>query len=102
VVLKFEFLVSRGHAVPAGCPTSARQHDFSTVVIAAGYNSVVEKRVRKFNSFEEADKANASEDMKMTPEQRVNLVLELRNRRHPDAAQQRLARVYRIIKLKQG
>ena len=69
---------------------------------AKGYNSVVEKRVRIFDSFEKADKANAREDMEMTPQQRVNIVLELRNRRHPDAAQQRLARVYRVVKLKQG
>lgn len=45
-----------------------------------------EKRVRAFNSFEDADKADARGDAAMSPEERLNVVIELRDRRHPDAA----------------
>jgi hypothetical protein len=40
--------------------------------------------------------------MAMTPAERVRLVIELRDRRHPDAAKQGLARVCRIIKREQS
>lgn len=62
------------------------------------YNHSVEKWVRKFNSFEEAEQAEVRDDMGMTPEQRLEIVIELMNRGLPDGAQQRLARVFRIIK----
>jgi hypothetical protein len=58
----------------------------------------VEKKVRIFSSFKEADEANARDDMAMSPEERVKLVIELRDLRHPDAAQQGLARVCRVVK----
>jgi hypothetical protein len=62
------------------------------------YNVAVEKKVRIFSSFKEADEANARDDMAMSPEERVKLVIELRDLRHPDAAQQGLARVCRVVK----
>ncbi|SPE31522.1 hypothetical protein SBA3_180012 [Candidatus Sulfopaludibacter sp. SbA3] len=68
----------------------------------ADYNMNVEKKVRIFASFEEADKADAREDAAMSPEERLRILLELRDRRHPDAAEQRLARVYRVVKLERS
>jgi len=61
----------------------------------------VEKKVRIFSSFKDADDADAREHMAMTPEERIRLVIELRDRRHPDAAKQGLARVCRVIKREQ-
>lgn len=62
----------------------------------------MEKVVRVFHSFSEADAADAAEDRSMTPEQRVAMVFELRERLYPDAAQQGFARVYRVIELEQS
>jgi hypothetical protein len=66
------------------------------------YNGVVEKVVRKFTSFEEADRADAEWDASLTPEQRIQIVLDLREQRHPNAASEGFARVYRIIQLEQS
>lgn len=63
---------------------------------------IVEKRVRVFASFEEADAAEASRDAAMSPEERLNALMELRESRHPDAAEQRLARVYRVVELERS
>jgi hypothetical protein len=38
----------------------------------------------------------------MLPSERIQAVIELRNRLYPDAAQQRLARVCRITQLEQS
>jgi hypothetical protein len=59
------------------------------------------KIIRVFDSFEEeeADAADAKEDLDMTPERRVAMVFELRDRLYPDAAEQGLARVCRVIEL---
>jgi hypothetical protein len=62
----------------------------------------VKRTVRVFSSFQEADEANARADAALTPEERIQIVIELRDRRHPDAAQQGLARVCRIIQREQG
>jgi hypothetical protein len=56
----------------------------------------MEKVIRKFASFQEAEAAEIEEDLAMTPEQRVAMVLELQARIYPNAAQQGFARVYRI------
>ena len=58
----------------------------------------MEKVVRKFNSFEEADAAEHETYMRMTPDERMRIVLQLREQTYPDAIKQRLARVYRIVK----
>ena len=63
------------------------------------YDKGMEKVVRIFNAFDAADAADAEEDRNMTPERRVAMVLELRERLYPDAAQQGLARVCRVIEL---
>ncbi|HUP04925.1 MAG TPA: hypothetical protein VMU19_13105 [Bryobacteraceae bacterium] len=62
----------------------------------------MEKIARVFASFKDADEADAREDAAMSPEERLRITIELRDRRHPDAAQQRLARVYRITELERG
>ncbi|HVZ17840.1 MAG TPA: hypothetical protein VG897_12025 [Terriglobales bacterium] len=60
------------------------------------------KQVRVYYSHEEADLADAARDKALTPEERINVTIELRNQRHPDAAHQRLARVYRVTKLERS
>jgi hypothetical protein len=62
----------------------------------------VEKRVRIFSSFQDADEADARADAAMSSQERLNLLIELRDRRHPDAAEQRLARVSRVVKLERS
>jgi hypothetical protein len=62
----------------------------------------MEKVIRVFHSFSEADAADAEEDRSLTPEQRVAMVFELRERLYPDAAQQGFARVYRVIEREQS
>jgi hypothetical protein len=56
----------------------------------------MERVVRSFGSFEEADAADIEEDLAMTPEQRVAIVFELQARIYPNADQQGFARVCRI------
>jgi len=62
----------------------------------------MEKVVRIFHSFEEAEAAEIEEDRAMTPEERVAMVFELQARLYPDAAQQRFARVYRVTERQPG
>lgn len=62
----------------------------------------MEKTVRVFSSFAEHDAATARADMNMTPAERIQLVIELRDRQHPDASKQGLARVCRVIELKRS
>jgi len=57
----------------------------------------VEKTVRIFSNLRDADEAIAREDMAMSPDERIKLVIELRDRRHPDAAKQGLARVVGLL-----
>ena len=63
---------------------------------------IVEKRARVFASFEDADAADANEDAAMSSAERLNIAIELRDRRHPDAAEQRLARVSRVVELERS
>jgi hypothetical protein len=56
----------------------------------------MEKAVRTFTSFGEADAADVEEDLRLSPERRIAILLELQEWVYPDAAQQRFARVYRI------
>lgn len=62
----------------------------------------VEKVVRVLHGFEEADQANAQEMAAMTPAQRIQIVIELRDRRHPNASTEGFTRVYRVIKRQRG
>lgn len=52
------------------------------------YNVRVEKTVRIFTSLKDADEADVRSDMKMSPEERIRIVIELRDHRHSDAAEQ--------------
>jgi hypothetical protein len=65
-------------------------------------NAAVDKVVWVFRGFEEADRANAREMAAMTPAQRIQIVIELRDRRHPNASTEGFARVYRVIKRERG
>jgi hypothetical protein len=60
----------------------------------------MEKVLRIFDSFEEADAVDA--DLRLSPEQRVDMLIELQERMYPDAAQQGFARVYRITQLERS
>jgi hypothetical protein len=62
----------------------------------------VEKVVRIFNSFEEADVADAVSRARMSPQERVDIFCELRERANPDAFKQGFARVCRVLKLEQS
>ena len=62
----------------------------------------MEKTVRIFTNFREAEAADIAEDVRMTPEQRISIVLDLQKRIYPDAAQQGFARVCRITQLQRG
>ncbi len=62
----------------------------------------MEKTIRIFNSFEEADSADDLERASMTPEQRVEIFFELRERFHHDAFAQGFARVCRVLELEQS
>jgi hypothetical protein len=62
----------------------------------------MEKVLRYIRGFEAAEEADIQEDLAMTAEQRISIVLELQARLYPDANQQGLARVYRIAQRQQG
>jgi len=62
----------------------------------------VEKEVRVFASFADADNADARYDAALSAEERLKILIELRDRRHPDAAEQRLARVSRVVELERS
>jgi len=62
----------------------------------------MEKVVRIFRSHAEADAADALYDAQLSPEERIRIAIELRDRRHPDAAQQGLERVCRVVKLERS
>ena len=62
----------------------------------------MEKEVRVFDSFEEADTADAICRSQMSPQQRADIFFELRERAHPDAFKQGFARVYRVLELERS
>lgn len=59
----------------------------------------VEKVVRKFRSFKEAEEADREFYRSLTGEQRVDILLKLVRQTHGDEPLQGLKRVYRIVKL---
>lgn len=66
------------------------------------YNAGVEKVVRLFESHAEAEEADARFYAELTPQERIEIVIQLRDQRHPHASQQGLARVYRIVEFERG
>ena len=65
------------------------------------YNTDVESQAKRFSSHEDAKKAEREYYRRLTPAQRLEILLELidRHRDKSDASSQRLERVYRIVKL---
>lgn len=61
----------------------------------------MEKVVRIFQSFEKADEANDEERHSMIPEERVEVFFQIQQRTFRNAADERLARVYRVLTLEQ-
>jgi hypothetical protein len=59
----------------------------------------MEKAVKIFHSFEEADQAEHAALARLTPEERIEIVTRLREQRHPDADKQGFVRVYRVTQL---
>jgi hypothetical protein len=59
----------------------------------------VEKVICVFDSFEAADAADVLSRAQMTPQQRIRIFFELRERAHPDAIKQGFARVCRVLEL---
>jgi hypothetical protein len=57
---------------------------------------------RKFSSFAESDRADREYYRSLTPEQRLNILLELVARAQADETEQGFARVYRVVKLHQS
>ncbi len=57
--------------------------------------------VRKFSSFAEAEAAEIEDDRNMTPQFRVEIWMELRNRFNRNAFEQPFERVCRIVKREQ-
>jgi hypothetical protein len=62
----------------------------------------MEKVIRIFDSFEEADAEDALSRAKMSPQERVDIFFELRERAHPEAFKQGIARVCRVLELEQS
>jgi hypothetical protein len=61
------------------------------------YTGPMEKCVRKFSSHAEAEAADRDYYLSLTPEQRMDMLLELVARLQGDAPK-RLERVYRVVK----
>lgn len=60
----------------------------------------MEKIIRTFKSFEEADAADAAYYRSLTPAERLDILLELvKQGRSCDESEFRLERVYRIVEL---
>ena len=62
----------------------------------------MEKVAFVFNSFAEADAADAQARRDVTPEQRVDIFLAIQQRGAADAAEPRLTRVCRVLELAQS
>ena len=62
----------------------------------------MEKGVRIFKSFEEADVANVIDRNRMSPQERVDIFFAIRERANSDASEQGLARVCRVLKLERS
>ncbi len=63
----------------------------------------MERVVRVFQSHEEAEAADRAYYRSLTPQQRLEILLELIARARPqDESAERLERVYRIVELPQG
>ncbi len=64
----------------------------------------MERRVRRYSSFEEEEKATREYYLSLTPQERLDILLELieQSRDPNDEASQGFERVYRITQLSPG
>jgi hypothetical protein len=62
----------------------------------------MEKVIRIFDSFEEADAEDALSRAGMSPQERGDIFFELRERAHPDAFERGIARVCRVLEREQS
>jgi hypothetical protein len=64
----------------------------------------MQKVIAKFRTFQEADKATREYYRRLTPEQRLEILFQVRAMAHKEAhaSPEGMARVYRIVKLKRG
>jgi len=62
----------------------------------------MQKVARVFSSFAESEKADLAYYRSLRPDQRMEILFELIARAQPDETEQRLERVYRIVKLAQS
>jgi len=62
----------------------------------------MQKTLRVFSTFEAAETADAASDVDFSPAERLQIVIDLRDQRHPNAASEGFARVCRVVKLEQG
>jgi hypothetical protein len=70
--------------------------------LPADYDCAVEKIVDKFKSHAAAEEADDEYYRSLTPQQRLDLLLELVSQATSHEAQQGFARVYRITQLHRG
>ena len=61
----------------------------------------IDRTVRIFDSFEEADTADALSRSQMSPQERVDIFFAIQERAFPDASKQGFARVCRVLELEQ-
>ncbi len=64
----------------------------------------MERRVKRYSSFDEEEKATRDYYLSLTPQERLDILFELieESRDPTDEASQRFQRVYRVTKLSQG
>jgi len=60
------------------------------------------RTIQLFDSLEAADRADAARDATLTPEERIQIVLELHAQRYPDAVSQGFASVCRVVELERS
>ncbi len=69
---------------------------------AAGKLPPMEKIVRVFHGFPSSEEADRQYYLSLSPEQRLDLLLELVQQGQPDETEQGFERVYRITQLQRG
>ncbi len=62
----------------------------------------MEKVAHVFRSFADSGRSDRDYYQSLTPEQRLSILLELIQQNQPHETEQRLERVYRVVKLKEG
>ena len=95
--------VHRGVCAVSGVHAKSRRNRIGiSSTPSCGKMVSMEKVVRKFNSFEEADTANAISRNNLSPRKRVDIVFAIRERANNDASEQRFARVCRVLQLERS